>query len=281
MTNPVDQDLRVPAGREGGRDGGRDPQAERRLWLRRYHPSPDPAARLVCLPHSGGAAPYFRALSEALSPAVEAVAVQYPGRQDRRTEPLVGDLGELATRLAEVLDDLLTDEPGPFALFGHSMGALLAFEVARRLEQDGREVAGLFVSGMRAPSAQRNEWLHLAEDAELLREVRGLGGTEARLLEDEEIVRAALPVIRSDTRAVETYHYRAASGAGADLRCPVIALTGTEDPRVTPVEAGTWRDHTSGGFELHAFPGDHFYLNAFTAALGRLMRARLTGGPDE
>src|SRR4051794_9909349 len=147
-------------------DTRRAAQAQRELWLRRFHPAPQAAARLVCLPHAGGSASYYHPLSAALSPAVEAVAVQYPGRQDRRSEPLVDDLLVLADRLA----DALADEPGPLALFGHSMGAVLAFEVARRLEREGREIAALFVSGRRAPTAHRDEWLHRVGDAELLDE---------------------------------------------------------------------------------------------------------------
>lgn len=271
MIDPVAEDLNE----SGIRDRRRGASADCGLWLRRYHPASDAVARLVCCPHSGGSASCFRALSAALSPTVEAVAVQYPGRQDRRAEPLVSDLRELATRLV----DVLTDEPGPLALFGHSMGALLAFESARQLEHGGREVAALFVSGLPAPSVRRNEWFHVAGDAELLQVVRALGGTGAELLDDEEIVGLALPVIRNDTRAVETYRHEA--GNYPDLRCPIIALTGTEDPRVDLAEAEKWRDHTSGGFELRTFPGGHFYLNSFTAALARLMSVQLTRGLND
>lgn len=258
-----------------GADVLRAAHPDRALWLRRYHPAPGAAVRLLCCPHSGGSAGYFRSLSGALSPVVEAVAVQYPGRQDRRAEPLIDDLRELAARIAGVL----ADEPGPTALFGHSMGALLAFELARRLEDSGRKVAALFVSGSRAPSLLRDEGLHRAGDAELLQAVRALNGTEAELLDDEEIIRAALPLVRNDTRAVETYGYQ--GGTAPDLDCPIVALIGTEDPRVAVAEAEKWRDHTSGPFTLHTFPGGHFYLNSYTTVLGRLMTARLTGGLDD
>lgn len=267
MTIPVSEGLEI--------SGVPDTRAERRRWLRRYHPVPGAAPRLVCCPHSGGSATCFLPLSAALSPAVEVVPVQYPGRQDRRAEPLISDLRELAARLT----GLLADEPGPLALFGHSMGAVLAFEVAQRLERGGREVTALFVSGRRAPTAHRDVWLHRASDHELLHEVRRLGGTEAELLDDDEIVRLALPVIRNDTRAVETYLHE--SGNEPELSCPIIALTGTEDPQADVAEADRWRDHTSGRFELRTFPGGHFYLNSCTAALGRLISARLTRGLDD
>ncbi|SCF35272.1 Surfactin synthase thioesterase subunit [Micromonospora matsumotoense] len=271
MTDTVSGNL----GASGAGDRRASPSDDHVLWLRRFHPAPDAAVRLLLCPHSGGSAGYFRALSGVLSPVVEAVAVQYPGRQDRRAEPLIDDLRELAARVV----DVLADEPGPVALFGHSMGALLAFELARRLEHGGREVAGLFVSGARAPSLLGNEGLHLVDDAELLRVVRSLNGTDAELLDDEEIVQAALPLVRNDTRAVETYGYQGTTVP--DLRCPIVALVGTEDPRVAVAEAEKWRDHTSGPFTLHTFPGGHFYLNSYTTALGRLMTVLLTGMTDD
>jgi pyochelin biosynthesis protein PchC len=268
MTIPMSGCLDLP--------GEWDPRAHRDLWLRRYHPVADPAVtavpRLVCCPHSGGSASYFRPLSAALSGSVEVVAVQYPGRQDRRAEPLVSDLRELASRLTAVL----ADEPGPLALFGHSMGAVLAFEVARRLEDAGRDVAALFVSGHRAPPAARPVLMHGASDADLLREVRRMGGTTLELLDDDEIVELVLPIIRNDSQAAETYRHQ--GGSEPELRCPIISLVGNEDSQVTPAEADEWRRHTAGGFELLVFPGGHFYLNSFTAALGALISARLTGG---
>lgn len=255
--------------------GGPGTRPDPVLWLRRYHPVDAAAPRLVCCPHSGGSAGYFLPLSAALAPAVAVQAVQYPGRQDRRAEPLVADLRDLASRLAAVL----ADEPGPPpALFGHSMGAMLAFEVARQLERDGRYVSALFVSGHRPPSARAAAPLHGVSDRELLHAVRGLGGTEAELLEDEEIAELVLPVIRNDTRAVETYHLEA--GGEPELGCPIIALSGTADPQVTVAEADAWRRHTSGKFDLHTFPGGHFYLNAHTAELRSLIGARLTGNSD-
>src|SRR2546421_8574549 len=250
-------------------DTWRGKHAEHELWLRRFHPAPGARARLVCLPHAGGSASYYPPLSAALSPTMEALAVQYPGRQDRRAEPLVDDLLVLADRLT----DVLADEPGPLALFGHSMGAVLAFEVARRLERGGREVSALFVSGRRAPTMHRDEWLHRTGDAELLHEVRKLSGTDVELLDDEEIVQMVLPVIRNDFQAVGTYRHQ--PGDEPELRCPVTAVIGTEDPRVTRSEADRWRTHTSGPFALHTYPGGHFYLTSVTTELSRLLCARL------
>ncbi|MCR6487192.1 alpha/beta fold hydrolase [Amycolatopsis sp. OK19-0408] len=243
---------------------------EAAAWIRRFHPAPSATARLVCFPHAGGSASYFHPVSAALSPAVEVLAVQYPGRQDRHTEPLVDDLFVLADGLAEVL---AAETAGPVAFFGHSMGASLAFEVARRLEPRGTRLLGLFVSGRRAPTAARDERTHEKDDEGLLAEVKRLSGTDAQVLENDELVRMVLPALRSDYKAAELYHYR----PGADVSCPVVALIGDHDPKVTEAEARQWAAHTSGGFELKTYPGGHFYLNEHAAAVTRLIGERLAG----
>ena len=241
---------------------------EASAWIRRFHPAPSATARLVCFPHAGGSASYFHPVSAALSPSVAVLAVQYPGRQDRYTEPPVDDLFVLADQLVEVL---AAETAGPVGFFGHSMGASLAFEVARRLEARGTRLSHLFVSGRRAPSASRDERIHELDDAGLLAEVGRQGGTAAQVLADDELVRLVLPALRSDYKAAELYHYR----PGPDVSCPIVALLGDSDPKVTEAEARQWASHTSGGFELKTYPGGHFYLNDHHAAVNRLIGERL------
>ncbi|GAB3134194.1 thioesterase II family protein [Amycolatopsis sp. NPDC004378] len=241
-----------------------------RLWLRRFHPAAPGAPRLVCFPHAGGAASSYHALSAALTPAVDVLAVQYPGRQDRHAEPLVDDLFVLADRVAEVL---AAEPAGPVAFFGHSMGGSLAFEVARRFEAP---LLGLFVSGRRVPPPPGP--VQERTDDELLADLLRLGGTDTRVLEDEPLVSMMLPVLRNDYRAAAAYHYR----PGPDVSCPVVALIGDRDPRIDEAEARRWAPFTSGGFDLVTFPGGHFYLNDQPAAVGRLLGERLarwTGEP--
>ncbi|MCM3922854.1 alpha/beta fold hydrolase [Frankia sp. AiPs1] len=228
--------------------------AETDRWLRRFHPGPPDAPRLVCFPHAGGAASTYLLISKALSPVAEVQAVQYPGRQDRRAEPAHTAIAPLADRIAEVLAPL-TDRP--LAFFGHSMGAVVGFEVIRRLAAAGGPAPFvLFASGRRAPSAERFETVHRRDDAGFLREMRELGGTDPRVLADPELVEMVLPPTRADYQAIETY----SAPPDAVISTAVVAMVGDSDPRVTLAEAELWRRHTTGSFELKVFPGGHFYL---------------------
>src|SRR5262249_21852763 len=179
------------------------PAPEGNAWIRCFHPAPYAQMRLLCFPHAGGSASSFYWLSAALGPEIEVWAVQYPGRQDRLREPLVDDVGRLADGL---FDDLLGHlAPAP-AFFGHSMGAIVAFEAALRAERRlGTSIPRLIASGRRAPCRLRHEDVHKRGDRELLAEVQELSGTHSELLNDEEARRTYLPIIRNDYRAVETY----------------------------------------------------------------------------
>jgi surfactin synthase thioesterase subunit len=212
------------------------------------------ATRLICLPHAGGSASFYFPVSQKLSGTLEVIAVQYPGRQDRRHEPCVDDLRTLASAVFDVVRPLADR---PLALFGHSMGATLGFEVARLLtERAGVALANLFVSGRAAPSSGRNERVHLLGDRGLLADVRLLAGTDSRVLGDEETLRLALPAIRADYRAAENYRYQPAP----PLSCPITAFAGDADPKATVDEVRAWRGHTSATFDLTTFPGGHFFL---------------------
>ncbi|MFC3996921.1 thioesterase II family protein [Nocardiopsis sediminis] len=247
------------------------------LWIRRFHPAPDSAIRLVCLPHAGGSAAVYFPMSRALKDDADVLSVQYPGRQDRRGEPGVRDMAEYADR---VYDALLPWNDRPLALFGHSMGAVIAFEVARRLEGAGTVPARLFVSGRRAPSRTREgEDLHRRDDAGLIEEMRRLDGTDSSLLDDPELLPLILPALRSDYTAIETYAYR----PGPPLATPVTALVGDADPRATLKEVRAWSDHTGGAFDMEVFTGGHFYLtehqDRVAALVSRHLRALRTTGP--
>ncbi|GGM17484.1 MULTISPECIES: thioesterase II family protein [Micromonospora] len=241
-------------------------------WLRNYRPGPPRTAQLVCFPHASGSASFFLPMSRALSDDLQVLAVQYPGRADRRGEPTVPTIGALADAVAEELAGRLAR---PTALFGHSMGGLVAFEVARRLEAQGHRLLRLFVSGCRAPSRRRPRAVELRDEADVLAELERLGGTDPRLLDDRQALRAVLPTMRNDYRAIDAY--RLAPDA-VPLRTPIHAHVGDSDPEVLPEEAEAWRGHTTGPFDLRTYPGGHFYLSSPGCDLASVLRAELSTG---
>ncbi|MEW2395146.1 alpha/beta fold hydrolase [Streptomyces sp. NPDC046862] len=250
---------------------------DRDLWIRRYHPADDSAVRLLCLPHAGGSASFYFPVSQALSPRVEVLAAQYPGRQDRLREPCVDSIPELADHLLPLLLAEWTDRP--LALFGHSMGASLAFELAGLLEQRAGIVpVMLFASGRRAPSRFRvGEDVHQRGDDALLAEIKRLAGTDTRILGDDEVLRMVLPAIRSDYRAAELYRPERVHR----VSCPVTALVGDDDPKAPLDDVRAWQEHTSGAFSVEAYPGGHFYLIEQAPRLIGLIRDALAGVPTD
>ncbi|MBH0781008.1 thioesterase II family protein [Nocardia bovistercoris] len=246
-----------------------------RLWFRRFSEAPDAAVRLICLPHAGGAASYFVPVARALAPEIEVLAVQPPGRQDRRHEPCAETIPDLAEAVAARLRDWADK---PMALFGHSMGAIVAFETTRRLIADDIRPVALFVSGRVAASTHRDERTHLLDDAALTDHIRRLGGTDDRILADPEMVTAILAAARADYRAISAYRCL----PGPPLPTPIHAYLGDSDSQVTPTQAEAWERHTTGGFDLRVFPGGHFYLEQHAAqvvrsigeSVGRALRER-------
>jgi surfactin synthase thioesterase subunit len=248
---------------------------EATTWLRALRAAPNAQTVLVCFPPGGGSAGAYRALAQQIGQDAAVYAVQYPGRQDRLGDPLVPDLAELAEHTTA---DLLSWGPVPnLALFGHSMGATVAFEVARRLQRNGRDPVQLFVSGRIAPDARHVGRLHAGPDADLIADLERLANdpeSVSMLRADPELAELVLPPLRSDYRAVETYVFE----PGTPLRCPVSVLLGDADPTVKIEQAQQWRVHTEGEFEVTTFPGRHFYLDERVAEVAAYLVASL--GPS-
>jgi surfactin synthase thioesterase subunit len=202
---------------------------------------------------------------------VELLAVQYPARQDRLAEPPVCSVAELAERSAAALASL---SDRPLALFGHSMGAVVAFEAARRLAgQTGAGPDVLFVSGRRAPGTGRPETIRPDDDdATMLRSIQALNGSDERVLTDPDLLPLILPAIRADYAALAAYRYAPAEPLG----CPIVALVGDADSITTVEDARGWADHTTAGFELRVFPGGHFYLTDQHAEIATMITAGLS-----
>lgn len=230
-------------------------------WLRSYHSVQDAKAAVVFFPHAGGAASFYHPFSAALSPEYGALCVQYPGRQDRRFERPAFSIGELSEALAQELKHW---QGFPLVFFGHSMGAIVAYETALLLNAAGEnQPLMLFASGRRAPSAYRDDLARYAGDEDLLHELATLGGTAQILLADPEVLQAALPAMRADYRAVGAYQHH----EGAKVSCPVRVLIGDADERVTDDEARGWAAHTRGDFSYRTFRGGHFYLRSQVGAV--------------
>jgi len=238
-------------------------------WFRRPLAPATGRLRLLCFPPAGSGANFYRQWSHLMPAAIEVLAVQYPGREDRIAEPLCESLASLVDGIAQAA---MTLREKPLALFGHSMGAAVAHETAKRLEAAGIRIEHLFVSGRPPPHRQRSKAIHRRDDDGVLAEIARLGGTPSAVLENAELRALLLPSIRADFHLIETYE----GGLVPALRAPVSAFIGTADTEVGQQEAVQWADVTGGAFDLTCYEGGHFYLVDRPAPLIRALTAKLS-----
>jgi surfactin synthase thioesterase subunit len=210
--------------------------------------------RLFCFAHAGGGPSFFRPWQRLLPPHVEVCPVTLPGRESRRRELPYTRMARLIPELHAAVRPYAQE---PFALLGHSLGAIVAYELARCFTGDGGAPVRLFVSGRRPPGEPATHPpLHRLPDADFLAAVNTLGGTPQDVIDAPEVIQLFLPALRADFELNETY----SPLAGPALTCPVSALTGDADPEVSPLAMSRWREKTSGPCSLRVFPGAHFYL---------------------
>ena len=226
-------------------------------WIAFRKPNPQARLRLFCFPYAGAGAAIFRTWSGSLPDHVEVCPVQLPGRGTRLMEKPFTQLLPLVETLAQVLAPLLDR---PFAFFGHSLGALAGFELARQIRrQSGVQPVRLFVSAARAPQIpHRDRPTYALPESEFLEELRRLNGTPGELLENAELMQIMIPVLRADFAVSQTFVY----AAEPPLECGISGFGGVQDYRVTRDDLAAWRDQTSAAFSLQMFPGDHFFLHA-------------------
>jgi pyochelin biosynthetic protein PchC len=234
--------------------------SSRSPWLVALRSEAAATRRLVCFPHAGGGTLFFHSWVKHVGPDVELLAVGYPGRESRFEDPLVGSVAEAARAVA---DALLAEPARETVLFGHSMGASIAYETLRLLEADGRsDVTRLCVSARRATGFPEPMRTTPRDDDELLSSMRQLGGTHPELLENASFREMLFPIIRNDYLLVDTYR---PDPDAKLLDVDVQVVIGADDPRVKPEEAAAWEGVTRGSFDMWTMTGGHFYLTEHVA----------------
>ena len=224
-------------------------------WLMPFSREGNGRLNLFFFPHAGGGASAFYQWSRVLPREITSYAIQLPGRETRLREPLHRQIPALVETLAEVLRPYLHT---PFIFWGHSMGALLGFELARYLHQRGHSTPlRLLVSGYNAPHIPYPDpHIHHLPEADFMTALKELNGTPEAVLNDAELRDLVLPIVRADFQLVETYTYQEA----APLSCPITVLDGTADDKTNEADLQAWQQQTTHDLEMFAFPGDHFFL---------------------
>jgi medium-chain acyl-[acyl-carrier-protein] hydrolase len=244
-------------------------------WLRCYLPRPAAQLRLFCLPYAGGGASIYRTWGQHLPPSIEVCAIQLPGHEDRMREAPYTRLHDLIEGLTPAILPYLDR---PFALFGHSLGALLSYALTCRL----RELAAplpvhLFISSRTAPHWQSHlPELHRLPDREFLTQLQDrYGGVPPEIWQEAELRELLLPIIRADLTVFETYNYQPAP----PLPCPIAVFAGLQDRHLAQDGLAAWRDLTKAAFTVQMFAGDHFYVKQRTQPLLHAVRQCLAADP--
>lgn len=235
-------------------------------WIDYARPNDEAALRLFCLPHAGGGAASYRDWVAGLAPEIEVLPVQLPGRETRFFERPFSTIEPLLAALAQGLRPFLDK---PFAFFGHSLGAVVAFELIRKLQEEGFVPVHLFVSGYGAPHLpEKLPPMHRLNDVEFVAALRDLNTMPTAVLENEELLALLLPLLRADFAIYEQYQFH----AGSLLRCPITILGGKADALVPPGRLVPWQEHTLESGGVHLFAGGHFYLHEEPTAVWQVIR---------
>ncbi len=227
--------------------------------------------RLFCFPYAGGSATtIYRTWPESLPRNIEVCPIQLPGRGPRFAEQPLTQMDDLVTLLVKELQPFMNV---PFAFFGHSMGALISFELARRLEEEtGSGPLQLFVSSFAAPSLPRAQTsVRNLEDERLLERLQKLQGTPTEIMAQPEIIQHALQVFRADVALCETYEFT----PGTLLSCPISVFGGRQDPIVSPETLKQWQPLTRESCSVNLFAGNHFFLHQAQSDLTEIIASRL------
>jgi len=247
-------------------------------WTVLFRPNPAAGFRLFCFPYAGSGASIFQSWPSYLPSSVEVVGIQLPGRTSRWMEPPVARLDTLIAGAVQGIAPLLDR---PFAFYGHSMGAMLAFEVACELRTRGlRQPLALFLAAFRAPDQPpRNPPIRGLPEPKFRAALRNLNGTPPEVLAHAELMDLVSPVLRADFTICETYQYV----PRPPLTCAVRVFGGLSDRDVAREQLQAWAGYTDGRFALNMLPGDHFFIHTATVPLLNLIAAdlqELLAGPE-
>lgn len=238
------------------------------VWLSQPE---NPRLRLFCLPYAAGGASIYRSWPDRLPPDVAVCAVQLPGRETRIGEAPIRDVGPLVAEVAEQVAGAVGDEP--FAIYGHSMGGLLSFELARRLRSGyKRQPAALLVGAYRAPQLPNQNFRIYHLPIEVLKVVLRAQGIPEPVLQNDELMRAMIPTLRADLELCDRYAYSEAP----PFDCPVTVFGGASDATVSADELDGWRQHTAAAFHVTLIEGGHFFLHTAPGQLLENVSTELT-----
>ncbi|MEM8829554.1 MAG: thioesterase domain-containing protein [Cyanobacteria bacterium P01_G01_bin.19] len=227
------------------------------LWLPQVDTNPQAKLRLFCLPYAGGSTYIYDRWGDFLPDTVEVCPIELPGRRKRFIETPYENVNVLISDLAKILLPYLDK---PFAIFGHSMGGLVSFELTRLLRRRYHlQPVHLFISACRATQLPRSKPnIHQLDDAAFTQEIIRLGGTPQAVLSDKEMMELILPTLKADFKAIETHLYQLET----PLNLPLTVFGGDSDTEVTPEELAAWREQTTAKFSLEIFTGGHFFIDS-------------------
>jgi len=224
-------------------------------WFRCLHPTGSAGKTVICFPHAGGSAQAFRGLADALqTKGIATIGVQYPGRLERYQEPFIPDVETCAKILAPLI---ARGDVGNLAFFGHSLGALIAFETAVLLGRTGVNIQTLFLSGHEWQDTHCADPLYAANDERLLQAMKEMGGPGSAFFAQQEFRELVFPILRADLMMAERYLCREGSIFDGDL----CVMAGDTDPYLDLQKLARWEHQCTGRFQLSFFPGGHFYLD--------------------
>ncbi len=230
-------------------------------WVK-INPDSHARMRLFCFPFAGGGASSYLSWRGAITSDIEICPIQLPGRENRLHEKPFLHMEPLVTALGKVLRPYMNM---PFAFYGHSMGAIISFALARHLrQQHGPTPLHLFVSAHHAPQLPNpNPAISHLADSEFIEHLRHFNGTPEAILNDPDMMRFLLPLLRADLAIYETYTYVSEH----PLICPISAFGGTRDSRADRASLGAWEAQTQSTFSLHMYPGNHFFIQPMRKTL--------------